>query len=150
MEIKFTRTQLTALRQAQADEAHARAIQETIDQVTDPELRLADEAMAQRLLGDALTVREAIAYVDPWARSPKAAQRIRAAVDPRCTRQTFAALDDDRDPAVREAVIRGRAAREARFPPPGSAGEYDFEPVDPMSLITAWYGGASSHRRDAD
>lgn len=137
---RLTRPQLEALRRSIGDEAIARSILDTLDQVADPELRMADAAVAQRLLDDALTIRETIGFIDPRVYSEVPARRRRAALHAQATRMAFSALEDDRSATVRAAVAKGRALREARFPAPGGAvrdrDTEGSEIPDPLSFVT--------------
>jgi hypothetical protein len=137
--MKLTRPQLEALRRAIGDEAWALAILKTLGQVDDPELRLADVAMARRLLDDALTTKETIGFIDPRARARFAHQRKQAASDVQATWQTFELLETDAADCVRKAVVKGRAAREVRFPDPEGAAQGRFKGSakipDPMSFV---------------
>jgi hypothetical protein len=97
------------------------AILNTLDSVADQDRHIADEAMARRLLDDALIVRETIGFVDGRAYSLLATQRRSAALEHQATRQTWQILAGDRCASVRKATVKGRAMREVRFPEPGLA-----------------------------
>jgi hypothetical protein len=137
---RLNRPQVEALRRAIGDEAWAGAIRASLDQAGGPELRKADAARAQRLLDDALTIRETIGFIDPSVYSEMPARRRRAALHAQATRLAFFALENDRCASVRAAVCKARALREARFPAPGGVVKYrdteGSEIPDPMAFVT--------------
>ena len=122
-----------ALREAWALEDEARTIFRSLPAIAGADRRWDLKAHAIRLLDDGLALRETIGYTDPWAWSPRRAQRKRAANDPQATSHTLRLLSQDRVPSVREAALGSLAAREALGWAPVTP--FDFEPVDPIDFV---------------